>query len=451
VALETDAVRVLAELRERLPAEVTSVRVTYADLHGVQRGKDVPVDELHNVLEKGLAFCWAVMGTDLRHTPVVGGEAGYPDMIARMDPDTLVQVPWEPSVAVCLADLERALTHEREPTDPRDAVRRAVAAFAELGYVPVVGPELEFFLLRQDPTVPGGARRNVDTLSMVYTVGAQADPNGVVRALLEGCAGLGLGAFAANHEFMNSQYEINLRESEALSAADRAFRLKSAVKDAAAQRGLLATFMGKPFNDQGGSGFHIHISLARDGENAFPDPDDDRGVAAELRHFTAGVIAHAHACMAFLNPTVNAYRRILPDSLAPTHANWGFDNRTTYVRIPPERGGSTRLEVRVGDGASNPYLGIAAVLFAGLDGVRRRLDPGEPLAGDAYTLPPEQAGAPLPATLDEALDALEADEVLVEALGRELVETFVAVKRFEAERHRMHVSEWELEEYLQHL
>ena len=441
----------LAAIRERLPAEVTSVRVTYSDLHGVQRGKDVPVEELGHVLESGLAFCWAVMGTDLRHTPVVGGEAGYPDMIARVDPETLVQVPWEPTVAVCLADLERALTHDPEPTDPRHAVRRAAAAFAELGYAPVIGPELEFFLLQRDPSAPGGARRNVDNLSMVYTVGAQADPNGVVRTLLEGCAALGLGAFAANHEFMNSQYEINLRESEALSAADRAFRLKSAVKDAAAQRGLHATFMGKPFNDQGGSGFHIHISLSKDGENVFPDPDAPDGVADELRWFTAGVLAHAPAVMAFLNPTVNAYRRILPDSLAPTHANWGFDNRTTFVRIPPERGGSTRLEIRVGDGSSNPYLGIAAVLFAGLDGVRRRLDPGEALTGDAYTAPEDRAGAPLPLSLDDALDALDADPVIVEGMGRELVETFTAVKRFELERHRMHVSEWELEEYLHHL
>ena len=174
-------------------------------------------------------------------------------------------------------------------------------------------------------------------------------------------------------------------------------------------------------------------------------------MADELRWFTGGVLAHASACMAFLNPTINAYRRILPDSLAPTHANWGFDNRTTFVRIPPERGGSTRLEIRVGDGASNPYLGIAAVLFAGLDGVRRRLDPGEPLAGDAYTAPEERAGAPLPRSLDEALDALEADALVADAIGRELVDTFTAVKRFELERHRMHVSEWELEEYLHHL
>src|SRR4051812_9347225 len=351
------------DVRAALPAEVTAVRVTYADLHGVQRGKDVPVAELEHVLRSGLAFCWAVMGTDLRHTPVVGGEQGYPDMLARPDLSTLVQLPWEPDVAVCLADLER--DGAPEPTDPRGAVRRAVAAFDELALEPVIGPELEFFLCRPDPERPGRWTRYVDALSMVYTVGRQSDPNGVVRALLEGCAALGLGAYAANHEYMNSQYEINLRESEALDAADRAFRLKCAVKDAAAQRGLHATFMGKPFNDQGGSGFHIHISLAKDGENAFPDPHDGRAVADELRHFPAGVIAHAPACMAFLNPTINAYRRILPDSLAPTHANWGFDNRTTYVRIPPERGGATRLEIRVGDGSSNPYLGIAAVLFAG--------------------------------------------------------------------------------------
>jgi glutamine synthetase len=250
---------------------------------------------------------------------------------------------------------------------------------------------------------------------------------------------------------MNSQYEINLRHADALTAADRAFLLKTSVKDIAAQNGLLATFMGKPFNDQGGSGFHIHLSLAKDGENAFPDEGDERGVAAELRHFTAGVLAHAPACMAFLNPTVNAYRRILPDSLAPTHANWGFDNRTTYVRIPPERGGATRLEVRVGDGSANPYLGIAAVLFAGLDGVRRGLDPAEPLSGDAYTAPEDRAGGRLPTSLDDALDALEGDAVIADAMGRELVETFVAVKRFELERHRTHVSEWELEEYLHHL
>ncbi|HEY8582705.1 MAG TPA: glutamine synthetase family protein [Capillimicrobium sp.] len=429
---------------------VTSIRVLYPDLHGVARGKDVPIAELDKVMESGLCFCSAVMGTDLRHTPVVGGEAGYPDLVARPDLSTLAALPWEPGVACCLADLEPA--DDAAPiADPRGAVRRAVAGLRELDLDPVVGPELEFFLLEPDAAEPRGYRRRVDRLSMVYTVGPQADPQGVVRGMSEGLAQLGLGVFAVNHEFMNSQYEINLRHADALTAADRAFRLKSAVKDIAAQHGLLATFMGKPFNDQGGSGTHLHISLDRDDRNVFDAPGSDHGVSDELRAFTAGVLAHASALTAVLNPTINAFRRIQPDSLAPTHANWGWDNRATFIRIPPERGGATRVEVRVGDGAANPYLAIAAVLAAGAHGVREGLEPPAPLSGDAYRADPSVIGPPLPSSLDAALDALEADAVLCAALGPEIVEAFLAVKRFECERHRAWVSDWEIDEYLAHL
>jgi len=435
--------RAAAEALEALPPGIETIRVTYPDLHGIQRGKDVPVAEFERVCEHGLAFCWAVMGTDLRHTPVVGGEQGYPDMVAMPDCDTLVQVPWEPDVASCLADLRRAADGEPEPTDPRGAVRRAQAALRELGLDAVIGPELEFFLCAPDPGRPGRWTRYVDNLSMVYTVGRQADPRGVVRAMLEGFNHMGLQTFAANHEYMNSQYEINLRHSDALDASDRAFRLKCVVKDVAATHGLLATFIGKPFNDQGGSGYHVHLSLGRDGENAFA------GDEQLLRHVVGGVLAHAPALMAFLNPTINAYRRLLPDSLAPTHVNWGRDNRTTFVRIPPETGSASRLEIRVGDGSANPYLANAATLFAALDGVRREVEPPAPLAGDAYRA--EEPGSPLPQSLDDALDALEADDVICGAMGRELVETFVTMKRFETERHRQWVSDFDLDEYLHHL
>jgi glutamine synthetase len=432
--------------RDISPA-VSTARITYPDLHGVQRGKDVPIDELERASKSGLGFCWAVMGTDLRHTPVVGGDEGYVDMTARADLSTLVELPWEPDVVSCLADLER--DGAPEPTDQRALVRRAEAELAELGLTSKVGPELEFFLL--EPDGEGGWRRHVDNLSMVYTVGPQADPQGVFRGMFEACAALGIGAFAANHEYMNSQYEINLRETTPLRAADNAFRLKAAVKDYAAQRGLLATFMGKPFNDQGGSGTHMHVSLERDGGNCMEDPEASDGLSRELRRFVAGVLEHAPALMAFLNPTVNAYRRILPDSLAPIAGNWGLNNRTTFVRIPPERGAACRLEIRVGDGAANAHLVTAAILFAGLDGLRRELDPPDPLEGDAYHLPEDEQGVPLPADLSEALDALEADDTLRGAVGPEIVETFLAMKRFEVERHRLHVSDWDLAEYLHHL
>jgi len=422
---------------ERLPPDgepVKSIRVVFADLHGIARGKDVPISEFDHVVEHGLSFCAAVMGTDLRHTPVVGGEEGYPDLTVRPDLATMLSLPWEPGVASCLSDVEPPFA------DPRGAVKQAARRLGALGFAPIVGPELEFFLLERDAGAPRGYRRRVDQLSMIYTVGPQADPGGLVRAMTESLAELGLEASAVHHEFMNSQYEINLRRADALTAADRAFRLKSAVKDMAAQRGLVATFMGKPFNDQGGSGTHLHVSLDRDGRNAFDAPGEDHGVAGVLHAFIAGVLAHAGALMAFLNPTINAYRRLHPDSLAPTRADWGWDNRSAFIRVPPERGPGTRIEVRVGDGAANPYLAIAAVLAAGEHGIRQAMTPPSPLAG------PE-----LPKTLDAALDALAADAVIAGALGPAIVDTFLAVKRFEVERHRAWVSDWEIDEYLHHL
>ena len=427
---------------------VTTVRVIYSDLHGVARGKDVPLVEFDRVSEHGLAFCAAIMSTDLRHTPVLGGEIGFPDLIARPDLATLTLLPWDPGVASCIADLHPVSEGAAAPADPRGAVRRAVAAYEELGLAPIVGPELEFFLCERDAGAPGGLRRYVDHLSMVYTVGPQADPRGIVRQLAEAMAGMGMGTFAANHEFMNSQYEINLRHAPALTAADRAFRLKSAVKDVAAQAGMVATFMGKPFNDQGGSGFHLHVSADRDDDNAFADRNDPDGVSDELRRFTAGVLAHAPALMAFLNPTINAYRRIVPDALAPINISWGWDNRTSFVRIPAERGRATRAEIRIGDGSANPYLAIAATLFAGLRGLREELPLPEPVSGDAYT---QEAGGAVPLSLEAALDALEADDYLRDAMGAAIVTPFVAMKRFEIERHRAWVSDWERDEYLHHL
>jgi glutamine synthetase len=155
--------------------------------------------------------------------------------------------------------------------------------------------------------------------------------------------------------------------------------------------------------------------------------------------------------MAFLNPTINAYRRIRPDSLAPTHANWGWDNRSTFIRVPRERGEATRIEIRVADGAANPYLAIAAVLAAGAHGLRESLRPPLPVDGDAYRADHDLIGRALPVSLDAALEALESDELLCRALGPEIVETFLAVKRFEIERHRAWVSDWEIAEYLHHL
>ncbi|HUY71814.1 MAG TPA: glutamine synthetase, partial [Gaiellaceae bacterium] len=227
---------------------------------------------------------------------------------------------------------------------------------------------------------------------------------------------------------------------------------KTAVKELAARQGMVATFMGKPFNDQGGSGFHLHLSVVgSDGANVFADQNMPHGLGTVRSRFLAGVLEHGPALMALLAPTVNAYKRLVPDSLAPTHVNWGHDNRTAFVRVPNETGSRSRIEVRAGDGSACAHLLIAALLLAGLDGIERELDPPDPVVGDAYRADEAHAGTKLPASLGASLDALEADEWLSDALGAELLGTFVVMKRFELERFSQYVTDWELDEYARHL
>jgi glutamine synthetase len=456
----THAHEVEAATKTLADAGVRAVRVLYTDLHGVARGKDIPVRHFRDLYEEGVTFCAVVMGTDLAHTPVVGGELGYVDFAIRPDLTTLRQVPWQPEVAWCIGEAWTLDGADHWPVCPRALLRRVCEAFAARGLTPIVAPELEFFLVRRDPDDPCVLRRYVDELSRVYTVGAVTDPQQVVLRMLLACDEIGLEAFASNHEYMNSQYEINVKHSEALGAADRAFLLKAAVKEIATLEGLLATFMGRPFTDQGGSGFHVHLSLSdATGANAFADPSQPDGLNTLARQFTAGVIAHAPGLQALLGPTINAYKRILPDSLAPTHANWGHDNRTSFVRVPNERGKRSRIEIRTGDGGACAHLIVAALLIAGLDGIERGLDPGEPVVGDAYRLDDAHAGSRLPSDLGAALDALEADPVLVARLGADLVSTFVTMKRFEVQRFADEVGEldrsvitpWEVREYAAHL
>ena len=263
---------------------------------------------------------------------------------------------------------------------------------------------------------------------------------------------LGLQPIAASHEYGCGQYEINLDHGEAVDAVDRSFRFKDVAKQIAARHGLLATFMGRPFDHDDGSGMHLHISLERDGVNAFADAAGEEGVSTVAHQFAAGVIAHTPALTAFLNPTVNAYRRLVAESLAPTHINWGYDNRLALLRFPPERGRATRLEVRTGDGSANLYLAVAGILFAGIDGIRRGLELGPPVVGNPYEH--EALGEALPSSLDESLAGLEADAMLREAIGDRLCQMFLTIKRYELDRWHAElakVTDWERREYGFHL
>jgi glutamine synthetase len=440
----------VATVTSRLRAEgIDVVRVSSPDLIGVDRGRDVLVDELPAAVGHGLAFCRAVYHTSPMGdvVPIQGGlESGLPDIAVIPDLATVTPLPWEQHAAWCLGD---AVTPDGAPApeSPRAVLRRVTAQLTGLGYELVCGPELEFFVCQPDGA--GGWRRYADEPGNVYVVGRKGDPQGLLLHLLRQLRDAGLRVTAANHEFSPGQFEINLGHSAAPDAADRAFRLKSAVQEIARRHDLLATFMAKPFNDEGGSGFHVHVSLnGADGGNVFGDPDGPDGLSAAGRHAIGGVLRHAPALTALLNPTVNSYKRFGPDTLAPWLIDWGLDNRSAMVRIPPERGAAARMEVRLGDAAANPYLGIAAIGAAVYLGLRDKIEPPPKLEGYGYD--PARA-VPLPQRLAAALDALAADRELAGVLGEFFTGSFLAYKRNEIERFERFVTDWEFREYAYHL
>jgi glutamine synthetase len=379
--------------------------------------------------------------------PVPGGlDAGLPDISVVPDLSSLTALPWEQRAAWCIGEAF-APGGEPAPEAPRTVARRVAERISALGYELACGPELEFYLCEQDGD--GRWRRYADNPGNVYVVGRKGDPQGLLLHMLRQLRDAGLRVTAANHEFSPGQFEINLSHSGLVDAADRSFRLKSAVQEIARQRDLLATFMAKPFNDEGGSGFHVHVSLNDEtGRNVFGDPGGPDGLSAAGRHAIGGVLAHARALSALLNPTVNSYKRFGPDTLAPWLIDWGLDNRSAMVRVPPERGPGARMEIRLGDATANPYLAMAALGAAVCLGIADKIEPGDKLEGYGYD--PERAQI-LPMRLGDALDALQADTELADVLGGYFVSSFLAYKRHEIERFERYVTDWEFREYAYHL
>jgi glutamine synthetase len=436
---------------ELVTNDIDVLRVGYADLIGSERGRDVLVNRFARTVSSGVAFCRSVYGT----TPmgdvvdIEGGlEAGLPDVLAFPDISTIQRVPWENGVAHVIADV---FNPDGSPSaeSPRAVLKRVIEKFAELGMRPIVGPELEFYVMERTDQNHNGWRRYGEGTGNVYVAGLKGDPENVLLRTLRHLAAYGLEVVAANHEFSSGQFEINLWHSEALDAADRAFRFKNAIQELARQEDKLATFMAKPFNDEGGSGFHIHFSTWDDtGNPLFDDPSATDGLSKIARHAIAGVLAHAPALAAVSNPTINSYKRFGPDTLAPWLIDWGLDNRSAMVRIPPERGRASRMELRLGDASANPYLAIAGLLAAAYLGIRDELEPPAPLEGYGYD--PSKADK-LPGDLGSALDAFEADAALEEILGEQFGRTFLTYKRNELERFNHWVTDWEFREYAYHL
>ncbi len=447
----------LLEIREIIKAEnIDTLRMEFPDLYGICRSKYAPAGMLEELTEEGINFAQAIYAIDLANDVAPETGCGYEiewmDMTIMPDLNTFAVLPHLEGTARLIGNAFR--DGKPIPVDPRNALQGILKKYEEKGLRAVCASELEFFVYNQcgeeGPVGPGSLYN--PGLSCVYQANPMVDSLGLARTLQNMFLKLGIDIIYLNHEFFPSQFEINWKYDDALSTADKTFTFKAICKEVAAQNGLHLTFMGRPTTDGGGSGYHIHLSLNHldSGKNAFDDPKGQNGISDLMRYFIGGQMAHAKGMSALLAPTINSYKRYVPDSFAPYWLAWGLDNRTTYVRVPSERGGATRVENRAPCASANPYLTFAAAFAAGLDGIENKIDPGDYAVGDIYGVEPGTYEN-MPFYLHEAVEYLRADEVICDALGPELIQAFIALKEHELARFRRHVTDWEFNEYSYHL
>jgi glutamine synthetase len=410
--------------------------ISFVDLFGVLRAKLVPAAAIGQMQRDGAAF--AGFATHLDLTPA------DPDMFAMPDPTSLTQLPWKPEIGWLAADLHiygKPVEHA-----PRHVLKRQLAAAEAQGYRMKTGVEAEFFVLRPDGrTVADDADRQAKPC---YDQTALLRHYELIRTISDAMLGLGWVPYQSDHEDANGQFEMNWTYDDALVTADRHVFFKFMVKELAQQHGLRATFMPKPFMHLTGNGCHAHVSLwDRAGEtNLFHDHQGELGLSTLAYHFLGGILAHAEPLTALFTPTVNSFKRI---NAAPTvsGATWspnaishGANNRTHMVRIP-EPG---RFELRLMDGAVNPYLLQAGILAGGLDGVAQRRDPGKRLDINMYEPGAAPADIPrLPLNLLDALRAFQASTLLREALGAGFVDSYVKLRMAQWNDYMRHLTEWE--------
>lgn len=410
--------------------------VSFTDLRGTQRAKLVPAAAIDKIAVEGAGF--AGFATWLDMTPADA------DMFAMADPSGLIQLPWQPEVAWVPGEIVMNGTLVEQA--PRRVLQRQLQRAREMGYAVKSGVECEFFILSQDGLEVGD--RDDRQAKPCYDQLALMRRYGVISEICDSMLALGWGAYQNDHEDANGQFEMNWSYSDALTTADRHAFFKYMVKTLVEKHGLRATFMPKPFANLSGNGCHTHVSLwsLETGENVFRDANGELGLSPTAYHFIGGLLHHAEGLCALTNPTVNSFKRIngAPTlsgaTWSPNTISYTGNNRTHMIRIPDV----DRFELRLADGAANPYLLQAAVIAAGLDGIVAKRDPGKRLDNNTYThpVPPDEARR-LPANLLDAVRALRDDDDLVRALGTPFVDAFTKLKEHEWCEHHAQISAWE--------
>ena len=410
--------------------------VSFSDLRGVQRAKLVPAAAIDRIAVEGAGFAGFAAWLDM--TPA------DPDVLAMADAKSLIQLPWKPEVAWIAGDL--LMNGKPVEQSPRRVLARQIQSATELGYNVRTGVECEFFVLSPDGAAIGDAADQQG--KPCYDQQALMRRYDLIAKICDSMLTLGWGPYQNDHEDANGQFEMNWTYDDALITADRHAFFKYMVKTLAEDEGLRATFMPKPFPNLSGNGCHVHVSLwdLAKNENLFRDRNGELGLSRAAYQFVAGVLHHADALCAITNPTVNSFKRIngAPTlsgaTWSPNTISYSGNNRTHMIRIPDV----DRFELRLADGATNPYLLQAAVIAAGLDGVLQQRDPGPRLDNNMYTdpLPPSEVRR-LPLNLLDALRALRASETLRKALGAPFIDAYTKLKEREWHEHHAQISAWE--------
>lgn len=443
--LSDEAQAVIDEIEEK---NVDFLRLQFTDILGTVKNVSIPASQAEKAFTEGIYFDGSSIDGFVR--------IQESDMRLEPDPSTFAVLPWrkkENSAAGRLiCDVFNTSTGEPFSGDPRGVLKRAIERAEELGYDVNVAPEPEFFLFEEDED--GRATTVTNDAGGYFDLAPKDLASDVRRDIIYGLESMGFDIEASHHEVAEGQHEINFTYDDALSTADNVATFRSVVRAIAAEHDLHATFMPKPIPRINGSGMHTHISLFKDGENAFHDGDDEFDLSDTAKSFVAGILDHAPAITAVADPTVNSYKRLVPGYEAPVYIAWSDRNRSALIRKPAARTpAASRIEARFPDPSCNPYLAFAALIHAGLDGVEKGLDCPDPVRENIYEFDEakrEEYGIEtLPKDLGGAVDALEEDEVIQEALGDHVFEKFVEAKRSEFKDYLVDVSQWELDRYLE--
>jgi len=441
--LTADEQAVINEIDEQ---NIDFLRLQFTDILGVVKNVSVPAHQAEKAFTEGIYFDGSSIEGFVR--------IQESDMRLVPDPETFAVLPWrddgDSGAARLICDI---VDTDGEPFvgGPRQVLKSVLEKADEMGYTVSIGPEPEFFLFKTDDQ--GNATTIPHDNGGYFDLAPKDLASDVRKEIIFTLEEMGFEIEASHHEVAEGQHEINFKYADALTTADNIATFRAVVRAVAAQHDLHATFMPKPIAEINGSGMHSHISLFDEDGNAFADDDDEFNLSETAYQFMGGVLNHAQAFTAVTNPTVNSYKRLVPGYEAPIYVAWSDTNRSALVRVPDAAGVSARFEVRSPDPSCNPYLGYAALIAAGLHGIETDADPGEPVQEDIYEFDDakrkEYGIDTLPPNLGSAVDELDADEVVSEALGPHVSEKFVEAKSQEFSEYLTQVSEWEEDRYLE--